>query len=513
MSTAAPSAPIDLTQTIGRAFSETRTAWRIVCAVTALYAAAFFAWYPNAFTNYDEGMYIRQGILMADLRSSVQKIDPRTGESIDHYPSTYVIGPALMMAPFVKLFGWRGSFMAPLLGLTLGTLATARLLQIAGYSPLFALLALGFVPSLVMGRVAMSDAPSLLVVAAGLLLFWRGIDGRFTWWLASGFVAGASLIFRATNVLPFAPFFAGAVLRREWKWWALLVGGLAGCSLRLLTNQLAFGDPFFERDEYLFSPETIGQRLPLYLLGLLVLVPGGLAAAFDYRGKRRPELVLAVVLFFLFYLLQAYSTHWSSGAKRLVLALRYFIPLLPLLCLAVAEAGPRRWSALRVRLPGWAASAAAFAVAVWITGVAISSIAVHWTLDRWGSGQAAMRAAFQEVAGGDAVLVTNWGATRKFLPELDRRYLAVDINETTPEQIASMVESYGELVIAIILRDDSALWREEQRSLMRFIEAIGLPLVKESDRQMTAAERMVVWRVRARRREVDLGSSVRAREP
>jgi hypothetical protein len=37
-------------------------------------------------------------------------------------------------------------------------------------------------------------------------------------------------------------------------------------------------------------------------------------------------------LFFLFYLFQSYSTDWSNGAKRLVLALRYFIPLLPVLC-------------------------------------------------------------------------------------------------------------------------------------------------------------------------------------
>ena len=44
-----------------------------------------------------------------------------------------------------------------------------------------ALLVVGFVPTLVMGRVAMSDVPSLALVVLGLWLFWRGIERGGRW--------------------------------------------------------------------------------------------------------------------------------------------------------------------------------------------------------------------------------------------------------------------------------------------------------------------------------------------
>ena len=65
-----------------------------------------------------------------------------------------------MLAPFIAVFGVRGAFVVPMLGLVLAVLITARWIRDAGYSPFFALVTLGFAPALVMGRVAMSDVPS-----------------------------------------------------------------------------------------------------------------------------------------------------------------------------------------------------------------------------------------------------------------------------------------------------------------------------------------------------------------
>lgn len=87
----------------------------------------------------------------------------------------------MLMAPWVALFGWRGAFAIPVLSLALSILITARWLRGEGPSTLFALLILGFAPSLVLGRVAISDMPSGPVVALGLWLFWRGLDRGPGW--------------------------------------------------------------------------------------------------------------------------------------------------------------------------------------------------------------------------------------------------------------------------------------------------------------------------------------------
>ena len=149
----------------------------------------------------------------------------------------------------------------------------------------------------------MSDAARTTVAALGLWFFFRGLEGsRRRWWLASGLVAGASLTLRESAALPFVPFFAGALLRWDRGWGWLLLGGLAGTALHLAGNCAFGGNAMFVRGTrgYPLALATVPERLPLYLLGLLVLVPGGLWFGLSYRGRRRPEIV-ATVLLMIFY--------------------------------------------------------------------------------------------------------------------------------------------------------------------------------------------------------------------
>ena len=318
-------------------------AWRLLLVPLALYFLSVAAFYPRAVTNVDEGHYVAQSQLVLEGRSTVLRTDPGTGEQVEHQPSTYPLGTALLMAPFVWAFGWRGGFAAPLLSLAICVLVTTRWIREEDRSPLFALLVLGFVPALVMGRVAMSDVPSAAVAALGLWCFWRGLDRGIGWWLAAGFLAGASMIFRANNPFLFVPLFAGTVIRREVRCWALVVGGLAGLALRPLTMYWYFGEAFFERGAYAFAPHSLEERVPLYLLGLLILVPGGLILSLLYKGRRRPEVVSTIVLVLAFFLFQRYSSVAAGPLKRVVLALRYFIPLLPIMAFAMSESVPRLW--------------------------------------------------------------------------------------------------------------------------------------------------------------------------
>jgi 4-amino-4-deoxy-L-arabinose transferase-like glycosyltransferase len=479
-----------------------RLARRMVQAACLLYALGFFAFYPTGATNDDESMYLRQTALALEGASSVPKIDPFTGQVQQHNPSNYPYGTALSMMLPVALFGERGAYLVPCVSLLAGTLLLSRWLAQAGRSPLFALLALGFPPSLVMGRVAMSDVPSFFAVTLGLWLFWRGIGASWRWWLASGFVAGASLLFRESNPIPFAPFFAGALLRRERNVWALVVGGLAGVSLRLIANTVFLETPLHYRSGYFLALDSLPERVPMYALALLVFVPGGLLLALLYRGERWLELRIAVAGFVVAYLIQKNYTFATSLLKNMVVTPRYVIPIVPLLVFGMAEAAPRLWRRLCAARPAAQAArlraAAGWGLAVWMAGVALAAFAVHPAFARWAATQAEIRKAIDATLDPEAVVVSNFMATRKFLPELALAYVPVDSAEIDPQRANGLLERWGEVYLVFLDRSDSLYWREQIDDNARFVAAMRPEPELLLDERFTATDRLRIWRVRRR---------------
>jgi len=485
---------------LGEASVDVRFGWCIVLAVCALYAIAFLAFYPNAITNDDEAMYLRHARIMLEGRASVVKLDALTGETVDHFPSQYPIGTAAMMAPFVAVAGWKGGFVVPFLCLMGGVLVLGRWLQEEGHSPLWALLALGYPPALVMGRVAMSDVPSFAVVTLGLWLFWRGLDRSWGYWMASGFIAGVSMVWRETNAVVFAPFFAGTVLRRDKACGAVVVGGLLGVAVRLLSSTIVFGEPFFYKAPYRIDLSALLDRLPLYLLALLVFVPGGLVLVLLYRGRRWPELVVAVNLFVLLYLLQEYFMWGTSPLKRMVLTPRYMLPILPLMALAAAEVLPRLWR----RLLEWTPTprrktleaVVAGVLALWIGGVAVAASAVHPAFAAWSSTQARISDAIESHTDPAGVLVTNLPLTRKFIRELDRKYLPVRLEHVAPDVAMDLATRFGTFHIVLLDRNDGPFGIEQTGLNAEFIASIEpMNPILLFDREMSATDRLRIWRV------------------
>jgi hypothetical protein len=475
-------------------------AWRILLALLLVYVISFALFYPSGgATNDDEAKYLHQARLLLEGRSAVTRIDPLTGEPSEDLPSTYPLGVALLTAPFLAVLGVRGAFLVPLLSLVAAVVLTARWLAEERRSPLFAALLLGFPPALVLGRVCMSDVPSAAVVSLGLWLFWRGLDRGAGWWVASGFVAGASLILRISNSLVFLPLFAGTVLRRERRCLALIAGGIAGLAVRLASMRFYFGDAFFERSWYVFTPDTVMERLPLYLLGLLVFVPAGLLLGLAYRGRRWPELTATIALFFCFYLFQEFSTVETGPSKRLVLALRYFIPLLPLICFAMAESLPRWWGRMTRRSApaarGRLERIAAGVLASYLLGVGVAAAAVHPIFARWTASQEAIQSAIIRHAG-DAVLVGNLHAFLKFLPMLEARFHPLTRNETSNEQMATLVSRHGEFMLVLLDRSDSEYWRRDSLLNQRFVDALDPAPELLFDERLSPTDRLRIWRVR-----------------
>ena len=477
-----------------------RSASRRVAALLALYVVSFALFYPNAVTNTDETGYLNQAQLMLRGESTFTKIDPISGVSKTENPTNYAPGTGLLMAPFIAVFGWRGSFVIGVLCLALSVLFTARWLRDEHRSPLFALVILGFAPTLVMARLAMSDVPSAAFVALGLWLFWRGLDRGPRWWLAAGFVAGLSIVVRPTNPLPFVPLFAGTVVRRDRHFWALVVGGLIGLAVYSGAMTWSFGDPFYGSDSYIPDLDTLHERVLIYGLGLLVFVPGGIAFALAYRGRRRPEVILSLLGFVGFYLAQEYSTQGTAPLKRMILALRYVIPLLPLVAFAMAESVPRLWRELlarrdvatRARLEKTARAALTTALA----GLAVACAAVLPVFAAWASTQAEIRDEIRRHVSVDQVYITNFAATRKFLPELETKYKHIDRGSIQPDAVSDLIERYGQVYVVFLDRTDSDRWQWDTRATVEFLEALGSLPQPILDRQISSTERLRIWAIR-----------------
>jgi 4-amino-4-deoxy-L-arabinose transferase-like glycosyltransferase len=314
----------------------------LLLASLAVYAASFALFAPRALQISDETSYVRQALALAHGALRAPALDPETLALRPALPSTYPPGTSLLQAPFVLAFGPRGAALASVAALLAAALLLGRLLWRRGHDPVFALYLLGYLPALVLGRAAMSDVPSALAVTCVLAaLFPPQAPGRRALFLA-GLCAGLSLLLRESNAVFVLPLCAGVLLRRERGAWALAAGLAAGVAAKLLVTWAFFGDPLYTRPLHAFTAAALLGQAPLYLFALLVLAPGGLLLGLSWRGERRAEVLLTVLLSFALFAAWDYSAEESGGLRRLVLGPRYFLPLLPLLSLAAAERlGPR----------------------------------------------------------------------------------------------------------------------------------------------------------------------------
>lgn len=368
-------------------------ALRPVLAVAALYAAAALAFWPRAILVSDESYYVRAALAFAQGSATVPRLDVLTGDAVREPPSPYPPGTSALQAPFVKAFGWRGAFVPSVASACGATVLLGLWLLAEGLSPLFALLLLGFPPTLVLGRVAMSDVPAALVCTAAFALLFRAA-GRAPLLFAAGLLAGGALLLRETTEVALVPFLALALLRRERGAGWLLLGFALGLSARPLAALAAFGDPLFVKDQGSgWSWAALRANLGVHLASVLLLAPGGLLAALLYRGPRAAEVRLSAAGFSAFLAAYWYGAEQSGGLKQLVLYPRLFLPVVPLYCLGLASAW-QRLQAAAAAAPGAGLPrlvrglrAAGFA---WACGVALAAAAVHPALARYGRDLAAL---------------------------------------------------------------------------------------------------------------------------
>ena len=471
------------------------TARRILWAGLALYVAGFSLTLPKAFSVKDEVFYTLGARTLSEGSTRVALTNPLSGETRWVLPSTYPAGTSLIEVPFVFLFGWQSAPWASVFALIFATLLTAALLVARGQSPAFALIVLGFPPTLVMGRLAMSDVPSAAVVALGLWLFWKGEGRAPKWWLASGFVAGASLLFRETDILLFAPLFAGTLFRRERGRLALIAGGLAGCALRPILMGLLTGDPFlFHPNSYRWSLGAFARNAPLYGMALLIMVPAGIVLAVLHRGKRRPETIFTVVAYSVLFCGYEYAGKESGGLKGLVLGARFLIPLLPWLAICAADTLPRlasEWSE-RTRTIGAAAAR------VWIAGIFIAILAVHLVVGRWSDAQHRLVRIIYANTTESRPIITGLAATERLINPLYGPRNVIDRIDLASWQVPEFLGQRGYAHLILLDRTGSDFWNRVTEENERYVEEVSrlcrLELLDNAEEKSIG--RLRIWKIR-----------------
>jgi len=437
---------------------------RVLFAVFLLYAIGFLLFFPIALTNYDEVCYVRQAVVFASGHSTVSVLDPLTGLRNQIFPSNYPPGTSALMVPFVWLWGWRGTFAFGLMALGACIFFTARWIAESGRSPLFALVILGYLPSLAMVRTAMSDVPSACLVAAGMWLFWPADDHSGWRRFFAGLIAGLSLCLREPNPLLFIFFFAGAVLRRERHLLLLVFGGLLGSSSRFLAAFIVYGDPLFTKlHDYGFTGLFLKENLLIYLTALLILVPGGLLAALTYRGRRRPELISTVVFFTGLFTFYNYNASSSGGLKQWILSMRFMIPLVPILAFAMADTLPRWYDALTLSMTFESKmklqSTVRQFVKVSLVALIVLGFVVNWRSAAWSNPHHDVIRELYRHTDPRTPVLADIQATVKFLNELYGPRIVGELNGMDTAKIRSLVERYRVVQIVFFDRDDSDYWK------------------------------------------------------
>jgi 4-amino-4-deoxy-L-arabinose transferase-like glycosyltransferase len=471
-----------------------------------IYCISFFVFYPQCTTVYDEAAYLRQANALSQGNKAILATNPFTGTKEALPPDRYAPGTALLMTPFMVLFGLQGGYLVPLLSLLGTVLLMAKWLRDERKSPMWALLLLTYPPILVLGRVAMSDMVSLFFVTLSLWLFWKGENRRWTWWFFSGLGASLSLLLRETNVLIFFVFFIGALVRRRSRAISIIAGGLTGLLVFFAVEYLFFGTLFQRSDEFRqFSLAHISENLPYYAVTLLVLVPGGLLAALFYRGKWREELILTVSAYTLFFLTWDSQVHGGLMNRLVLHAPRFSMSLMPLLVLALSETVPR-WKQkvardMRPTTRTWMERGTQIVAVSWVVAALLLAAAVHPAFSHWSNSRIEMIRAIADHTEPGAVIISNASATAKFINELymDRILLSIDEEELASDCITQIQSNNFQVFLVLLYRTDSDSWRERGEKYDNFLRGIStrFKTIKLLDKPFGPTDTLRIWKIEA----------------
>lgn len=451
--------------------------------------------------------FIPQGLAITDEYHYLSEAARLTGQVHDglkpllettapYLNNQYAIGTPFLEAPLYYFWGVQGARLTSVLAVGCTLFCISTLLRnyalSAGYSVLFIL----YLPTLVVGRFAMSDVPSAALTSAALLFLLRGYRGnRWFYWASSSLVAGLSMLVRETNAVILVPFYIGAFCRTLPSWrrlLPLLLGGVVGAGIAVAVLEYQFGGLTARGGGYGWSAHAAFANAWLYSVALLLLVPGGLIGVALYHGPYRWEVLISTVSFVLIYLFYDYSGADSGTIKRLVLGPRFFIPVLPVLILALGHTTTRLCRELNLPRFGFTQKAAVLLVA--LSCVAI--LVVQWQVSAYCTTSARISAEIKKIVPINANVFTNLEATLKFLPN-NSRYKVAATSLLKVQQFVQANEALFESYLVKIDRDESQIFINQSISFDALRSALqkNCSVCLETRQKIGSNLQLTIWRV------------------
>lgn len=293
-------------------------------------------------TISDERAYVEQALAILDGEVYTEASLAATFSG--YIPKNYPAGTAIFSTLFVSIGGASAIFISGIFAWLISYWIMLWVLLKKRRSFQAAALILLFLPSIVLSRHVMSELPGTILIALVIALIFCQAK---VWYIAftTTLLGFLSLLFREANVVLVLPLVLSWFYScdAKAKFWAAL-GVVAGIAIRLGAGFYFYGDPFYVKDPGIsFSLLNVGVNLPYYLLGSMILIPGGLIFMALYRGPYYVSLITGAVLYMGLHLLYGYHGQGADSGRLggLILGLRFLIPTLPLFVVFTAW---HRWS-------------------------------------------------------------------------------------------------------------------------------------------------------------------------
>lgn len=301
-----------------------------------LFFVSYIVFLPSQWMITDAYSYSTQAIAFASGKLKFLQYDFLLGQEKNLIQAPYSLGNSAYLAIFIFLFGKKYVFLSNLFAILFSAFFISKALK--NWKLKNSALSIFFLssPILFFSRSLMSCMPSLLIISILLYYFTKSHHSIKNLFLI-GFLAAFSFWFRESNAIITGLLCLYLVYKLPSRFIFILLGGLAGLSIRLFSSYMVYGDPFFLSASAGFSISQLIKHLPLYLFITCLLVPFGLISVFYNRENADKLFAITSLIFILFYCAYSYtSVEYSGFLKGSLLTSRFIIPWIPIAIISFA---------------------------------------------------------------------------------------------------------------------------------------------------------------------------------
>lgn len=307
----------------------------------------YIIFYPTKYANVDEHDYIlnSRNIIEGTLHMDCNKEGYRVS---DFCVSKYNIGTSVFLLPSM-LIGENLTFFTTFIVFFLSILIFDKLLGVYKIDKIYLYYFALFPAFVYFSRTVFSELYSMFLLLLSMYLLLLYINNKRNIYLILLGITLSFLAFVRYSLIPIDIIFV-LYLLISFKKKAIItiVSALPFVLAFLAFNNYMYGSPirsgyYFSKEEFTFSLLAFITVLPKYLIALNTIYPFMLLGSFFSKIKDKWLILVGVIVMILYYSLSGLNANVFEGRiLDLILGVRFFIPIIPLLMLLYFEVINRR---------------------------------------------------------------------------------------------------------------------------------------------------------------------------